>query len=146
MHSTGRKCLDRFEATENLCGVGPSRRGTIRAVAAEYGLPLTSLFTELKRGTLLVATSVARPILTDGNMQQLLQFCLRHVESDVLFDPTEDVVHLREKLFFPVDHKGTHGASIRRGTASIQPQESPPHPNSGDAGSDRAAALGGRVD
>ncbi|KAE8956833.1 hypothetical protein PR001_g31592, partial [Phytophthora rubi] len=101
MHRAGRPRADRARELERLRGVDPQQRSTTRSAAQACFLPPTTLFRELRLGKLCVATSVAKPTLTEENKMKRISFSLDHVDPMThLFDEMEDVVHVDEKLFY----------------------------------------------
>ncbi|KAE8887879.1 hypothetical protein PF003_g28013 [Phytophthora fragariae] len=74
MHRTGRPRTDRARELEWLRGVDPQQRSTIRSAAQACFLPPTTLFRELRLGKLCIATSVAKPMLTEENKMKSISF------------------------------------------------------------------------
>uniref|UniRef100_H3GFX3 Transposase Tc1-like domain-containing protein n=1 Tax=Phytophthora ramorum TaxID=164328 RepID=H3GFX3_PHYRM len=76
-------------------------RSTVRSAAATCGMAPATLFRQLRLGRLRVHTSVTKPLLTEANNIQRLQFALSHIQRDtMLFDDMLDAVHVDEKLFY----------------------------------------------
>lgn len=100
MHLSGRKRADRSQQHEQLRSVAVEQRSTIRAAAAACGVPVTTLFRDVQGGILRVSTRVARPVLTQRNMEQRLVHCAAHVTPAMRFSDMDSFVHLDEKLFY----------------------------------------------
>jgi hypothetical protein len=102
----GRRKSDRSGELERLRDVPIPQRSTIRSAAAACGLPPTTLYRHIQAGSLCPAASMTKPLLTDANKLQRLQFCLSHVgKTSRMFDAMYDVVHADEKLFYVTEVK-----------------------------------------
>ncbi|KAE9160650.1 hypothetical protein PF005_g31558 [Phytophthora fragariae] len=98
---SGRRKINRDRELARLRSVAPQRRSTLRAAATACDLSLSTLFRELKVGSIRIGTSVVKPMLTDANMERRLKLCAGHVDqSSMLFNAMEDVIHVDEKLFY----------------------------------------------
>ncbi|KAE8886581.1 hypothetical protein PF005_g8050 [Phytophthora fragariae] len=97
----GRHASDHTHTLERLRGVDVAARSTVRSAAAACGMAPTTLFRQLQQGRLRSHTSVVKPILSDANKAERLQFSLSHIQRDtMLYDKMLDTVHVDEKLFY----------------------------------------------
>ncbi|GMF18448.1 unnamed protein product [Phytophthora fragariaefolia] len=98
-HRSGCRPADHTATLERLRGV--VERSTVRSAAAACGMAPATLFPQLRLGRLRVHTSVTKPLLTEANRVQRMQFALSHIQRDtMLFDDMLDAVHVDEKLFY----------------------------------------------
>ncbi|KAL4174427.1 hypothetical protein KRP22_006365 [Phytophthora ramorum] len=65
----------------------------------------TALFLQLKQGKLRSHTSVVKPMLSETNKLQRLQFFLSHIcHESMLYDNMLNTVHVDEKIFYITQH------------------------------------------
>jgi hypothetical protein len=101
MHRTGRPRIDRARQLEQLRGIDPQQRSNIRSASQVCSLPPTTFFRELRLDNLCVATSFAKPMLTEENNTKRVTFNVDHVDPTThLFIDMEDIVHVDENLFY----------------------------------------------
>lgn len=76
-------------------------RRTIRNTALSIGIPPTTLWDILKRGNIRRVSTTLKPLLTDQNKRNRVEWALSFVDRDSLaFASMYDYVHLDEKWFF----------------------------------------------
>ena len=104
MANTGRK--EKYsdeEISELLRNTPPEKRTTMRNLSATIGIPKSTLFDYFQKGAFKVANSHLKPLLTNKNKLERLEFCHVHVVQDQeeshSFDAMFDVVHIDEKWF-----------------------------------------------
>ncbi|KAG3146260.1 hypothetical protein PC128_g8875 [Phytophthora cactorum] len=83
---SGRTASDPTPTRERLHGVDVAQRSTIRSAAAGCGMAPTTRIRQLRQGRLRTHTSVVKPVLTDANKAERLQFALPHIRRDTM-DP-----------------------------------------------------------
>ncbi|KAG2778065.1 hypothetical protein Pcac1_g11533 [Phytophthora cactorum] len=98
---SGRTASDPTPTRERLHGVDVAQRSTIRSAAAGCGMAPTTRIRQLRQGRLRTHTSVVKPVLTDANKAERLQFALPHIRRDTMeYVDMYYAVHVDEKLFF----------------------------------------------
>lgn len=104
MRRTGRRRIALSRALEKLRGVDQAARSSVRAAAAINGLTPATLYRPVTQGKLEVATTVAKPLLTTGNRQQRLSFCLNIINpTTFLYGNMFDIIHSDRNLFYTTD-------------------------------------------
>ncbi|KAF0736407.1 hypothetical protein Ae201684P_007239 [Aphanomyces euteiches] len=104
-----KKLVSDDEAITRIRAVELRNRQNIRTLAAQVGLPYTTLFRKLKAGVIRRATSTLSPSLTDACKYKRLLHCLsflrlskttRSCPAAFKFHAMLDWIHLDEKWFF----------------------------------------------
>ena len=72
-------------------------RQTYRSLAAQVGIPTTTIFQLLKSGILKRSISAVKPALTDANKVQRVAYCESFIEPDGCFGDMLDRVDIDEK-------------------------------------------------
>ena len=86
---------------EKIMDVPLNKRGTIRSLASQIGVPKTTVHRYFKKGKGKVHTSTVKPFLTQANMTSCINFCKAHVDlNSGFFNMMRDVVHIDEKWFY----------------------------------------------
>ncbi|RQM31281.1 hypothetical protein B5M09_007561 [Aphanomyces astaci] len=83
------------------------QRSTIREMSVSTGIAIGTLSRHLRKGTFRRRSTRIKPLLSDANKLERVQFCRSHALANfageagscVDFDPLWDVVHLDEKWF-----------------------------------------------
>jgi hypothetical protein len=97
----GRKKKDFSQQLANLKNVPPSQRGTFRSTANAVGLNKSTLYNLVKRKEIRIHTSTLKPVLTDANKKQRVDFCTRLIDKQTMtFSSMMDVIHIDEKWFY----------------------------------------------
>lgn len=97
----GRKCKDYGEQLEKLRDIPHSRRGTLRSAAHAIGVPKSTLFRILKKGKVIKrVSSTIKPLLTEKNKKDRVEFCLSKLHPDRKFMDLKDYIHIDEKWFY----------------------------------------------
>ena len=105
----GRKMIDRADKLETMTRLPLKQRQTVRQLSANIGMPSTSAWRMLKRGEIKRASSTVKPLLTEDNKLQRLQFCLDNIRGSTYeFHDNANKVHIDEKWFFITKVKNTY--------------------------------------
>ncbi|KAG3069787.1 hypothetical protein PI125_g23130 [Phytophthora idaei] len=81
---SGRRASDPTPPLERLRGVDVAQRSTIRSAVVACDMAPTTLFWQLHPGRLRTHTSVVKPVLTDANKAERLQFALLLSRCDTI--------------------------------------------------------------
>ncbi|KAK1681306.1 hypothetical protein QYE76_042154 [Lolium multiflorum] len=91
-----------------------NQRKTIRSLAKSLGVKRSTLHLRFKWGELKRHTNSLKPLLTEGNKIQRLQFCLDMVNEESLSSPEptfkvmDNMVHIDEKWFIMTKERNTY--------------------------------------
>ncbi|KAG4234013.1 hypothetical protein PC116_g17807 [Phytophthora cactorum] len=128
---SGRTASDPTPTRERLHGVDVAQRSTIRSAAAGCGMAPTTRIRQLRQGRLRTHTSVVKPVLTDANKAERLQFALPHIRRDTMdcrgpapFRPRHPAVFDGKLEIWPlVEHVPAQRSSARRPAGIIITKE-----------------------
>ena len=101
--NSGKKGIDLEELRDKLRHKPLKNRTTQRAVAAQLGIPHTTLTDNLKKLGLYASRRYLKPLLTDGGKAARLAWALRWVRQSAavrVFDDMKGVVMVDEKWFY----------------------------------------------
>ncbi|ETV73042.1 hypothetical protein H257_12079 [Aphanomyces astaci] len=104
--NSGRHALrtsDEIEAA--IRNVLQMQRQTLRSLSAAYGIPMTTIFSHMKKNPRFKARSnYVKPHLTPANIEERLKFAMSFVRplpsGRHLFNDMHDYVHVDEKWFY----------------------------------------------
>ena len=82
---SGRKRKDWSENLDKMKDIPLAQRGTLRSLSYAIEIPKTTLIALLREKALKRVSSTVKPLLTEENKKARLEFCLKHVESNGLF-------------------------------------------------------------
>lgn len=88
-----------------------SQRGTIRSLAAAIGVPKSTLHRKFKEGQLKRHSNAIKPLLSDSNKIQRIEFALSMIiprSNPPTFQDMFDCVHVDEKWFYLTRTKATY--------------------------------------
>lgn len=80
-----------------------NKRKTIRDLAREIKVPQTSIYRYIQKGWLRRHTSALKPLLTDKNKKERVDFVERLIDKDGKFEDFFDIIHIDEKWFYMTD-------------------------------------------
>ncbi len=88
------------ELIERVKSIPISRRRTYRDLAAELDIPLATIYRIIIDGAFRKHSSSLKPILTEENKVERLEWCENHVDSHTGdYSEMLDVIHINEKWF-----------------------------------------------
>jgi hypothetical protein len=117
---TGRK-KKAIDLQAKIKEVPLRRRQTLRSLSAALDVPMTIVFRSLKEGEIKRHSSSVKPLLTDVNRRERLDFCLSFVDaSTLMFDGISNRIHVDEKWFYIAKCDRTY---------YLAADEEPPHPS-----------------
>jgi hypothetical protein len=97
---TGRK-KKAIDLQAKIKEVPLRRRQTLRSLSAALDVPMTTVFRSLKEGEIKRHSSSVKPLLTDVNRRERLDFCLSFVDaSTMMFHGISNRIHVDEKWFY----------------------------------------------
>jgi hypothetical protein len=99
----GRKKIDYSEKISNMKTISIRYRQTLSSTAEAAAIPRTTLWEMKKAGAVKLHTANTKPILTDQNKAQRVEFCKGHIgllNHRYTFHDMLDTVHVDEKWFF----------------------------------------------